>query len=137
MPFTMPMLLNQIEVLLSVHFKIMPFGICMAHLNAVINHLLEEMDEIGFFQTHRFAEGQAGVTLARGSVMGQQLRSAGRGEFGYAGIFAVGFVGRNRPVNARDQAISGENFLRIIRWVLSAMLIALKPKSIYAQYDVP
>src|SRR5262245_45655950 len=101
----LPELLGQIEVLLRIDFRIVSRRVRMGHCHTAFDHVLKQMDQIGFLERWRFAKRFAAVLLAAMMIM--LLESCGPvpSKPGNARVFTVREIRFDTPMDARHATV--------------------------------
>src|SRR6187399_155028 len=84
-----PVTAGQFEILLRVHFHVLPGGIGMSHGHAGLDHLLQQENQVGLLENGCLAEWLAGELLPRAVEMLAQQRGTRGRESRDAGVFTV------------------------------------------------
>src|SRR5947209_19960058 len=79
----LPIAPSQFKILLRIHLHVIARGIRVRDLHTRLNHLLEQMNQIGLFKARGLAERLAAISLARLVIMFAQLRRPDCREFCY------------------------------------------------------
>ncbi len=92
-----------------------------------LNHVLEQVDEIGFLKDLCLAKGLVGKLFAATVVMFSQTCGSIGSELGHTGVFAVSLGLRRAAFDTRDVSIGNGNFLAVVGGVLAALGVVGEP----------
>ena len=94
---------------------------------AGLNHVLEQVDEVGFLKDLCLAKGLAGKLFTATVVMFSQTGGSVGSELGHAGVFAISLGLRRAALDTRDASIGNGNFLAVVGGVQAALGVVGEP----------
>src|SRR5258708_1792958 len=108
----------------------------MAEFHALLDHVLEEVDQVSLLEEGGLAVGLAPeFAPAPVIVLAQQFAPA-RAEFRHADEFACRFLIGDGALYAFHAAVRRDRLLGVVRWMLAARPVMLAPIGIDAKRDV-
>src|SRR5215207_5182487 len=120
-----PAFLREIQVFLRVDLAIAAGGVGVAEGHALLDHVLEEMDQVRLLEQRGFAVRPVPEFAPPAVVVLPKKSGAPRAELGHTDEFAGGLLVRDSPLHALYASVGGDHLLGVVRRMLGARAIVL------------